>query len=139
MLALEVIEIPVSNIDRAKTFYADLIGFHVDVDYAPTPQFRVVQLTPPGSACSIHLVSGHGATRNGKLYLVTDDLATEREKLLKRGVHITPIRHKEPLDTWAGGWSEGLDSQRHDYASVAELRDLDGNLWVLQERGYRGA
>lgn len=139
MLALEVIEIPVSNIDRAKSFYADLIGFHVDVDYAPTPHFRVVQLTPPGSACSIHLISSDGATRAGKLYLVTEDLAREREKLRRRGVNVGPIRHKEPIEAWTGGWSEGLDSQRHDYASVADLRDLDGNVWVLQERGYREA
>jgi hypothetical protein len=115
------------------------MGFHVDVDYAPTPQFRVVQLTASGSACSIHLISAEGATRVGKLCLVTDDLATEREKLLNRGVKIGPIMHKEPVETWAGAWSGGLDSKRRDYASVANFVDLDGNAWILQERGYRGA
>lgn len=139
MLALEVVEVTVSDVDRAKAFYRDLVGFHVDIDYAPSPQFRVVQLTAPGSHCSIHLISADPPTRAGRLFLVTEDLIKERERLLRSGVEVSPIVHKEPVETWGGAWSEGLDPQRGDYASVANFVDLDGNAWIVQERGFRKA
>lgn len=137
MLSLEVVPLPVSDIDRALAFYCDQAGFTLDVDYRPAPGFRVVQLTPPGSACSVHLVAADSASRVRGLCLVTTDLPTEREKLLARGVAVSAMRHKDPVETWAGGWSAGLDSQRRDYASFADFADLDGNTWTLQERGYR--
>jgi catechol 2,3-dioxygenase-like lactoylglutathione lyase family enzyme len=137
VLALEVVPLPVTDIDRALAFYTEQIGFILDVDYHPTPDFRVVQLTPPGSACSVHLVAADSDSRVRNLCLVTEDLAAERTKLIDRGVDVSAIRHKDPVETWAGGWSTGLDSQRRDYASFADFADPDGNTWTLQERGYR--
>jgi catechol 2,3-dioxygenase-like lactoylglutathione lyase family enzyme len=139
VLALEVVPLPVTDIDRALAFYTEQIGFILDVDYHPTPDFRVVQLTPPGSAGSVHLVAADSGNRLRNLVLVTEDLAAERTKLMNRGVDVSAIRHKDPLETWAGGWSPGLDPQRHDYASFADFADPDGNTWTLQERGHRPA
>jgi catechol 2,3-dioxygenase-like lactoylglutathione lyase family enzyme len=137
VLALEVVPLPVTDIDCALAFYTEQIGFILDVDYHPTPDFRVVQLTPSGSACSVHLVAADSDSRVRNLCLVTEDLAAERTKLIDRGVDVSAIRHKNPVDTWAGGWSTGLDSQRRDYASFADFADPDGNFWTLQERSYR--
>ena len=137
MLCLEVVGLPVTNIDRARAFYTERAGFTLDVDYQPTTDFRVVQLTPPGSACSVQLVAADSACRVHNLYLVTTDLAAERERLIARGIAVGPVRHKDPLETWAGGWSSGLDPRRRDYASFADFADPDGNTWTLQERGHR--
>src|SRR5579859_6475149 len=135
-LSLEVIPLPVADVDRALCFYTEKLGFALDVDYRPTPGFRVVQLTPPGSGCSVHLVAATDArNRIHNLCLVTTDLETERARLLGRGVEVGPVRRKDPLETWAGGWAAGLDPQRRDYASCADLADPDGNTWTLQERG----
>lgn len=112
------------------------MGFTLDIDYQPTPQFRVVQLTPPGSACSVQLIAANSAARIQSLYLVTTDLSAERESLISRGVAVGPVRHKDPVETWAGGWSPGLDPLHRDYASFADFVDPDGNTWILQERGY---
>ena len=136
MLALEVVPLPVIDIDRALAFYTEQAGFILDVDYRPTADFRVVQLTPPGSACSVQLVMAESPGRVHNLYLVTTDLADVRAKLIARGVAVGAIRHKDPVETWAGGWSTGLDSKRRDYASVADFADPDGNTWTLQERGH---
>jgi hypothetical protein len=73
------------------------------------------------------------------LYLVTNDLAAEWARLVGRGVAVGPIRHKHPVETWAGDFSPGLDPQRRDYASFADFADPDGNTWILQERGHRGS
>jgi catechol 2,3-dioxygenase-like lactoylglutathione lyase family enzyme len=137
MLALEVISIGVSDINRSLEFYVKKVGFVLDVDYQPTPAFRVVQLTPPGSACSIQLVKADGAGRLKDLYLVTADLVAERDRLIASGVKVEEIRHKSPWETWAGGWAQGLDPQRRDYSSFADFVDPDGNGWTLQERGFR--
>jgi catechol 2,3-dioxygenase-like lactoylglutathione lyase family enzyme len=137
MLALEVVPLPVTDIDRALAFYTEQAGFTLDVDYRPTAGFRVVQLTPPGSACSIQLVTADSPGRARNLYLVTPDLAEARATLMARGVAVGAIRHKDPVETWAGGWSAGLDPKRRDYASFADFGDPDGNTWTLQERGRR--
>jgi hypothetical protein len=137
MLALEVVLLPVTDIDLALAFYNEQAGFILDVDYRPTVDFRVVQLTPPGSACSIQLVMADSTGRVHNLYLVTSDLAEARAALIARGVAVGAIRHKDPVDTWAGGWSAGLDPSRRDYASFADFADPDGNTWILQERGHR--
>lgn len=138
MIALEVVMVPVSDVDRALKFYTECVGFGLDVDYHPTENFRVVQLTPPGSACSIQLLSTDSPERLTNVYLVTDDLAAKCAEFSRSGVEVEAIRHKDNIESWAGGWSAGLDPQRRDYASFAEFRDPDGNTWTLQERGYRG-
>jgi catechol 2,3-dioxygenase-like lactoylglutathione lyase family enzyme len=139
MLSLEVVLLPVSDINRACAFYMEQAGFTLDVDYQPTAEFRVVQLTPPGSSCSVQLVAADSPNRVCNLYLVTNDLAAEWARLVGRGVVVGPIRHKHPVETWAGGFSPGLDPQRRDYASFADFADPDGNTWILQERGHRAA
>jgi catechol 2,3-dioxygenase-like lactoylglutathione lyase family enzyme len=140
--SIEVITLPVSDVDRALRFYVDQVGFRLDVDYKPNDAFRVVQLTPPGSACSVQ--SGIGLTdasvgslRN--IYLVASDLEAARSLLLERGVKVGDIRHKTPIGAWDGGFALGIDRARGDYASFADFFDPDGNGWVLQERGYRNA
>ena len=136
---LEVIILPVSDVDRALAFYTEQLGFTLDVDYQPSDGFRVVQLTPPGSSCSVQI--GVGLTNAapgtvGGLYLLVEDLEAARDELTKRGVSVSDIRHKSPIDDWRGGWEPGLDPGRSDYASLAGFADPDGNQWVLQERGF---
>jgi len=137
---VEVITLPVSDVDRALRFYVDRVGFTLDVDYAPNDSFRVVQLTPPGSSCSIQIRKGPtdaaaGSVRN--IYLVVTDIEAVRNRLLERGVEVSAIRHKVPIKAWDGGFAAGLDPAHRDYASFADFPDPDGNRWVLQERGYR--
>jgi len=138
--SVEVITLPVSNIERALRFYLDQVGFTLDVDYSPNDAFRVVQFTPPGSRCSIQIGKGLTDAPVGSLcnvYLVVTDLAAARNRLLERGVDVGEIRHKTPVGAWDGGFASGLDPARGDYASFADFSDPDGNSWVLQERGYR--
>src|SRR5262249_29995399 len=140
LFAVEVITLPVSDVDQAVRFYVDQVGFTLDVDYAPTDAFRLVQLTPPGSTCSIQLGNGFtdaaaGSVRN--VYLVVTDVEAARNRLLERGVPVREIRHKTPIGAWDGGYALGVDPARSDYASFADFSDPDGNRWILQERGYR--
>ncbi len=138
---LEVVILPVSDPDKSLDFYRDKLGFTLDVDYAPTPDFRVVQLTPPGSSTSIQFGVGLTDARPGSvqgLYLVVDDVIAVREELVDHGVGVTSIRHKD-VDSgqWRGRFRLGVDPHRSDYASFADFSDPDGNTWVLQERGNR--
>ncbi len=131
-----------ADVERALRFYVDQVGFVLDVDYSPNGTFRVVQLTPSGSSCSIQIGKAitdapPGSLRNA--YLVVTDLEAARRHLLERGVQVSDIRHKTPLAAWDGRFAPGLDPARGDYASFADFSDPDGNSWVLQERGYRKA
>jgi catechol 2,3-dioxygenase-like lactoylglutathione lyase family enzyme len=135
-MKLEAIILPVSDVDRAKAFY-ERAGFAVDVDHATGPDFRVVQLTPPGSACSIIIGVGIGDGMPGSytgMHLVVADLPAALAELEERGVETG-----EPLHFGAEGRTPGVDRERRDYATFAELRDPDGNLWLLQEVGHRRA
>jgi catechol 2,3-dioxygenase-like lactoylglutathione lyase family enzyme len=139
-VSIEVIVVPVTDVDRALRFYIDQLGFLLDVDYSPSDAFRVVQLTPPGSHCSIQIGKGltdapAGSLRN--VHLVVTDLEATRASLLEREVKVSAIRHKTPIGAWDGTFASGLDPARGDYASFANFSDPDGNSWVLQERGYR--
>ncbi|MFL5010088.1 MAG: glyoxalase, partial [Rhizobium sp.] len=102
--------------------------------------FRVVQLTPPGSSCSVQIGRGLTDAPVGSfrsVYLVVTDLEAARNRLLERGVEVSEIRHEAAIDAWDGGFAPGVDPARGDYASFAHFSDPDGNAWVLQERGYR--
>jgi catechol 2,3-dioxygenase-like lactoylglutathione lyase family enzyme len=141
-LSVEVITLPVRDVDRALRFYVDQVGFVLEVDYKPNDAFRVVQLTPPGSSCSIQIGKGLidapvGSIRN--VYLVVTDLEALRNRLLERKVEVSEIRHKTPVGAWDGSFAPGPDPAHGDYASFANFSDPDGNSWILQERGYRGA
>ena len=137
--ALEVVILPVRDADRALEFYRDRLGFNLDVDYAPSGAFRVVQLTPPGSGCSVQFGIGLTDAEPGsarRMHLVVRDVVAARDELAGRGVEVGGVRHKAPPDTWVGGLAAGPDPERRDYASFAEFADPDGNTWVLQERGH---
>jgi catechol 2,3-dioxygenase-like lactoylglutathione lyase family enzyme len=137
---LEVVILSVTDPDRSLVFYRDKVGFGLDVDYAPAPHFRVIQLTPEGSSASIQFGVGltdapAGSARG--LYLVVPDVEAARTELRDRGVDVGEVRHKDTRGgQWEGGYVPGVDPDRSDYASFAEFRDPDGNVWVLQERGH---
>jgi catechol 2,3-dioxygenase-like lactoylglutathione lyase family enzyme len=130
---LELLLIPVSDVDLAKSFYTEKAGFNLDVDHRAGDDFRVVQVTPPGSACSIGFGIGIGDTAPGSvkgLHLVVSDILAARAELVERGVEVGEVRHLE-----SGTWVPGPNPQRRDYESFAHFSDPDGNSWVLQERG----
>ena len=136
---IEVITIPVSDVDQALAFYTEQAGFTLDVDYHPADRFRVAQLTPPGSACSIQIGTGLTDAAPGSVratYLAVTDIEAARDELTARGVKVSGIRHKSPIDDWKGGREPGVDRERRDYASFADFADPDGNTWVLQEIGH---
>jgi catechol 2,3-dioxygenase-like lactoylglutathione lyase family enzyme len=132
---LELVLVPVSDVDRAKAFYSEQLGFTVDVDHRAGEAFRVVQLTPPGSDCSISIGTGITDAAPGSVrgtHLVVTDIVAAREQLLGRGVPVHEVRHMT-----AEGWQPGPAPDRTDYGSFADFADPDGNTWVLQERGAR--
>ncbi|HSF62577.1 MAG TPA: VOC family protein [Gaiellaceae bacterium] len=132
-LKLELVLVPVSDVDRAKAFYTEKLGFSLDVDHQPSDEFRVVQMTPPGSACSITIGVGLTDAAPGSYrgtHLVVTDIEAVREKLVACGVEVSDIRH---FDREAGEWKPGPDPGRGRYASFADFADPDGNTWVLQE------
>jgi catechol 2,3-dioxygenase-like lactoylglutathione lyase family enzyme len=131
-MKLEVVVIPVSDVDRAKRFYGSL-GWRLDADFIVGDEFRVVQLTPPGSPCSIHFGTGLTSAVPGSLrglYLVVSDIEAARAELVDRGVEVSELFHrggpgKPPLS--------GPDPARRSYSSFASFSDPDGNGWLLQE------
>jgi catechol 2,3-dioxygenase-like lactoylglutathione lyase family enzyme len=142
-LKLEVVVIPVSNVDRAKEFYARL-GWRLDADYASGDEFRVVQFTPPGSGCSIIFGKNVTAAAPGSaqgLYLIVSDINAARGELLGRGVKISEVFH-DAAGVYAGPDEpylfgrrrvSGPDPQHNSYRSFASFHDPDGNGWLLQE------
>ena len=132
-LRLELVLIPVSDVDSAKSFYTEKLGFALDVDTSPMEGFRVVQMTPPGSACSITVGTGITDAAPGSYrgtHLVVTDIVAAREELVSRGVEVSDVRH---FDREQGEWQPGPDPARGKYASFADFADPDGNTWVLQE------
>ena len=131
-MKLEVVVIPVSDVDRAKRFYGDL-GWRLDADFVVGDEFRVVQFTPPGSPCSIHFGTGVTSAVPGSargLYLVVSDIQSARAELVARGVDVSEVFHragpgKPPLS--------GPDPARRSYFTYATFSDPDGNEWLLQE------
>jgi catechol 2,3-dioxygenase-like lactoylglutathione lyase family enzyme len=132
---LEVVMVPVSDVDRAREFYVRL-GFELDVDRRLGTSFRVVQLTPCGSACSISLT--HRPQEAGSqlgLHLVVPDIEVALMELIERGVAVSEVFHFE-----SGRQVPGPDPQRGDYASFFSFNDPDGNMWLVQEvRGRNGS
>jgi len=132
-LKLELVLLPVSDVDRAKAFYVDKCGFNLDVDHDVNEEFRVVQMTPPGSECSITIGRGMTDAAPGSYrgtHLVVSDIEAARAALVERGVDVSEIRH---FDREAGNWKPGPDPQHSKYNSFADFADPDGNTWVLQE------
>ena len=125
---LEVVVVPVSDVDVAKRFYSEQMGFVIDVDQSVGEEFRVVQLTPPGSACSISIGKGLVDSAPGSLkglQLVVADIDAARAELVGRGVEITPVRHMDN-----GVW---VDGRGGDWNSFFFFNDPDGNAWTVQE------
>lgn len=134
---LELVIVPVSDVDRAKAFYTEQAGFDLHVDHRAGDDFRVVQLNPPGSSCSIAIGVGITDAEPGSvrgLHLMVTDIVGARDELVAQGVEVGDLRHIAD-----GEWSSGPHPQRDDYNTFAEFKDPDGNLWLLQERGYEAA
>ncbi|MBX7220033.1 MAG: VOC family protein [Blastocatellia bacterium] len=143
-LKLEVIMIPVSDVDRARKFYQEALGFRLEAEFRAAtyeeaiafrhpgfPSYHVVQLTPPGSGCSIHIGTGITKAQPGSsqgMYLVTSDLAATRTELVARGVDVS-----EPFYFGPEGKTPGLEPNRATYFSYASFSDPDGNGWLIQE------
>jgi len=137
-MKLEVLVIPVSDVDRSKAFYEKL-GFRLDIDYAANEDFRVLQFTPPGSEASIIFGKGITSAKRGSmdtLVLAVDDIDATREDLIARGVAVSEVFH------YTGGPFNnavenprvaGRDPQGRSYYSFASFEDQDGNGWLLQE------
>jgi len=131
-MKLEVVVIPVSDVDRAKRFYGDL-GWRLDADFVVGDTFRVVQVTPPGSPCSIHFGTGITSAVPGSargLYLVVSDSEAARAELVDRGVDVSEVFHRAGPGKPPIG---GLAPERRSYGSFATFSDPDGNGWLLQE------
>ena len=140
-IKLEVVIVPVSDVDRAKDFYKRL-GFREDIDFAASDGFRVVQLTPPGSACSIIFGKGITAARPGsidRLVVAVSDIDAARKELVSHGVETSEVFHDAGGGLGGGFYAgtearaAGPDPKRRSYASYASFRDPDGNGWMLQE------
>jgi catechol 2,3-dioxygenase-like lactoylglutathione lyase family enzyme len=129
-MKLEVVTLPVSDVDRAKRFYQSL-GWRLDADFAFSDDVRGVQLTPPRSGCSIHFGTGITTAEPGsvqRLVLAVDDIDAAREDLIGRGVEVSELFHRE-----GGEFPPGPDPERGTYMTYASFSDPDGNGWMLQE------
>ncbi|HTK67146.1 MAG TPA: VOC family protein [Pseudonocardia sp.] len=137
-MTLEVVTLPVSDVDRAKNFYKTL-GWRLDADLEVEEEFRVVQLTPPGSRCSVIFGSGITAAAPGSaqgLVLVVSDVVAGRAELVERGVTVSEIWHDAGGVFHHAGADQrvpGPDPERGSYGSFVSFDDPDGNGWLLQE------
>jgi catechol 2,3-dioxygenase-like lactoylglutathione lyase family enzyme len=132
----ELTTIPVSDVDRAKAFYGDRLGWNVDVDHRGGERFRVVQVTPPGSACSISFGVGISSAEPGSyrgMHLVVEDVEAAQALLAARGVDVG-----EPFHFGPQGQVAGVHPERADYGSFLSFHDPDGNGWLVQEVGRGG-
>jgi catechol 2,3-dioxygenase-like lactoylglutathione lyase family enzyme len=128
---IELIFVPVSDTDRAKAFYTEQLGCRLDVDHRAGDAFRVVQVTPPGSACSLTFGVNVGAGVPGSvkgLHLVVDDIEAARAHLDAAGVQHSGVKHFQK-----GEMADGADPERRDYGSYIFFDDPDGNGWAVQE------
>ena len=142
-MKLEIVVIPVADVDRAKAFYGKL-GWRVDADFDNGKDFRVVQLTPPGSGCSVIFGKNVTAAAPGSaqgLYLIVPDIKAARDNLLRRGVEVSEVFHGGG-DVFAGRDEpylfgrirvNGPDPEHRSYRSFASFKDPDGNGWLFQE------
>jgi catechol 2,3-dioxygenase-like lactoylglutathione lyase family enzyme len=141
-MKFEIVVIPVSDVDRAKAFYAKL-GWRLDADYDNGKDFRILQFTPPGSGCSVifgkNVTSAAPGSAQG-LYLIVSDLQAARKDLLDRGVQISEVFHNEGIyagtdETYLFGSVRvsGPDPEHRSYRSFASFKDPDGNGWLFQE------
>jgi catechol 2,3-dioxygenase-like lactoylglutathione lyase family enzyme len=131
-MKLEVVVIPVSDVDRAKRFYGGL-GWRLDADFVKGDAFRVVQFTPPGSPCSIHFGKGVTSAEPGsaqRMYLVVSDIEAARAELVDHGIDVSEAFHRAAVGE---GPLSGPDPERRSYNSFATFSDPDGNSWLLQE------
>jgi catechol 2,3-dioxygenase-like lactoylglutathione lyase family enzyme len=129
-MKLEVVTLPVSDVDRAKSFYQSL-GWRLDADLAFGDDIRAVQLTPPRSGCSISFGKGLTTAEPGsaqRFELVVDDIDAAREDLISRGVEVSELFHRDE-----SGLVPGPDPERRSYLTYASFSDPDGNGWLLQE------
>ncbi len=139
---LEIVVIPVSDVDRAKAFYASL-GWRLDADFATRSDYRVIQFTPPGSGCSVIFGKNITAAAPGSakgLYLIVSDIDAARSELLGRGIGVSEAFHGSnvytgPDEPYLFGRQrvDGADPERRSYRSFASFSDPDGNGWLLQE------
>lgn len=130
-MALEVVLVPVADVDRSLRFYGGL-GWRLDADFAVGTDFRLIQFTPPGSGCSIQF--GKGVTlaapgSAGGLYLVVSDVQAARKALADSGIDVSEVFHRSPTRENLAG----ADPQRRSYSSFVSFRDPDGNAWLVQE------
>jgi catechol 2,3-dioxygenase-like lactoylglutathione lyase family enzyme len=138
---LEVVVIPVTDVDRAKRFYESL-GWRADADFANGDDWRVVQMTPPGSPCSVMVGKGLTTVAPGSVqgtFLAVDNLETARADLLGRGVDVSEVFHfkGDRLVVGTEGRTPGRDPEQRSYLSFASFSDPDGNTWLLQEISAR--
>ena len=128
---IEVVTVPVSDVDRARDFYAERVGFEVDIDFKVSDDVRLVQLTPPGSACSIHLRKGTVDMEPGSIdgvFLVVLDVRAARAQLVERGVEVGELQVFEE-----GAYRPAEEGEDLDYVGCVFFSDPDGNRWCVQQ------
>jgi catechol 2,3-dioxygenase-like lactoylglutathione lyase family enzyme len=128
---IEVVTVPVSDVDRARDFYAEMVGFEADIDFKVSDDVRLVQLTPPGSACSIHLGKGTVDMEPGSIdgvFLVVLDVRAARAQLVERGVEVGELQVFEE-----GAYRPAKEGEDLDYVGCVFFSDPDGNRWCVQQ------
>jgi catechol 2,3-dioxygenase-like lactoylglutathione lyase family enzyme len=128
---IEVVTVPVSDIDRARDFYAEKVGFEVDIDFEVGDDVRLVQLTPPGSACSIHLGKGTVDMEPGSIdgmFLVVRDVRAARSQLVERGVEVSELQVFDQ-----GAYRPAGEGEELDNVGCVFFSDPDGNRWCVQQ------